>query len=47
MKHRDYHKWWFMSGQTIDDLALFTTWDSAEDSNNQIAGKFQYDLTKQ
>lgn len=39
VKYRSYHKWYFMSQQTTEDLALFTTWDSVRDTNNDVAGK--------
>ena len=30
VKYRPYHKWYYMSSQTPEDVAIFTTWDSAE-----------------
>lgn len=37
VKHKTYHKWYWFSDQTPDDLALFKTWTLSR--NGELAGK--------
>lgn len=32
--HRPYHKWYFMSEQTPNDVLLFVQWEECEEPNN-------------
>ncbi|KAF2191376.1 hypothetical protein K469DRAFT_370108 [Zopfia rhizophila CBS 207.26] len=34
--HRDHHKWYWLSEQTRDEVAMFLTWDSAEIDSSVI-----------
>lgn len=36
LKHRDYHEWFYMSDQSPDDVAIFTTWDNSK--GDDVAG---------
>ncbi|TPX09380.1 uncharacterized protein E0L32_009424 [Thyridium curvatum] len=35
--HRDYHRWYYLSGQRKEEVAIFPTWQS--DSRDDFAGK--------
>lgn len=34
LKYRDYHKWYWMSKQTIDEPCVFVVWDSLDLEKN-------------
>ena len=40
VKPRPYHAWYYMSHQTPDDIALFTTWDSRDRSSDTASKPF-------